>query len=233
MIYGGRANWDGVTLYGRRFAVRARHRADGELVYQVMNGRDYLRRLRRLIGGLIVGVLLVLLLLPQADLLPTRAESYWLALGEKLGIWLALAAAQFIACQFTPLGRYHAAEHMVINAVARGQSSLEQVEKAERFCWSCGTAYIGLTMYLLLPLAFLPLSADEFLVAFAAVLLLVLLLDRRLQLRRRPLARRIGQYWQLYLTTSPPRPEHVRVAHACAEKLLSLERGSSPRCRVE
>jgi uncharacterized protein YqhQ len=187
----------------------------------------WFRILLQLLGSIwalvsFVGTMAVIWLL--VDLLDSSAES----IGGPLGAVLAFLAAFpilpvllpfFAAMKFTPIGRYHGAEHKAVAAYEKyGEVTLEGAKGMSRIHPRCGT---NILIYIILAGI-----ADPF-VDWApyAVLQFILISEAWFVLGKTRASIAVGNFLQRYLTTSEPGRKELEVAVESLKELLRAEGG--------
>lgn len=247
LLLGGMARWGGVDLFGPNYSSSAERR-DGKIYVWIdpsnlwkpegvlgrISGWPILRSiffwfriLLQLLGSIwalvsFVGTMAVIWLL--VDLLDSSAES----IGGPLGAVLAFLAAFpilpvllpfFAAMKFTPIGRYHGAEHKAVAAYEKyGEVTLEGAKGMSRIHPRCGT---NILIYIILAGI-----ADPF-VDWApyAVLQFILISEAWFVLGKTRASIAVGNFLQRYLTTSEPGRKELEVAVESLKELLRAEGG--------
>jgi uncharacterized protein YqhQ len=161
-------------------------------------------------------------------LLISLAESATESVGGPLGVVLAFFAAFpilpvllpfFAAMKFTPIGRYHGAEHKAVAAYEKyGEVTFEGAKAMSRLHPRCGT---NILIYIILAGL-----ADPFIDwAPYAVLQFILLTEAWFIFGKTRVSIAIGDFLQKYFTTSEPGRKELEVAVESLKELLRAEAG--------
>ena len=120
---------------------------------------------------------------------------------------LALFAASF---RLLPIAGIHAAEHMVVHTLERGEPLLPSVvRRMPRVHPRCGTNLaVGASLFL--GMATIPIPSDEMRLILALVATLLLW-------------RRVGGFVQYWITTRPPSERHIQLGIKAAKELLEKQ----------
>jgi uncharacterized protein YqhQ len=159
------------------------------------------------------------------DLLQSATES----VGGPLGAVLAFLAdfpilpvllPFFIAMKFTPIGRYHGAEHKAVAAYEKyGEVTLEGAKSVSRIHPRCGT---NILIYIILVGLAGPYM--DWLTAWA-VLQFIVISEAWFIFGRTRASIAIGNFMQRYLTTREPHQKELEVAVESLNELLRAEEG--------
>jgi Protein of unknown function (DUF1385) len=127
----------------------------------------------------------------------------------------------FASMKFTPIGRYHGAEHKAVAAYEEhGEVTLEGAQKSSRIHPRCGTnilSYIVLAAVL-----------DPFIDWWGyAVLQFVLISEAWFIVGRTRPSIAVGNFLQRYFTTTEPRRDELEVAIESLRRLLQAEEESA------
>lgn len=130
--------------------------------------------------------------------------------------------------KLTDLGKYHAAEHMVISTLEKGLAlSIENLAKQEPAQVKCGSVwgiYITLISLVFMALNVPPLVASLFAVSIGFELFL---LDANSKPFMKPL-QRFALFIQRHLFTSKPEQEHLEHALVLGQAMLFYHKTQSP-----
>ncbi|BBL80485.1 hypothetical protein RxyAA322_23390 [Rubrobacter xylanophilus] len=246
LTFGGMARWDGLDLYGPNFMSVA-YRRDGEIHVRVEPSRlrpprspavQHLVRLpvvRSLFfwGRLVlqvVGSVWTLVFFAATlgalwllvSLLEVGQDASGGLLGALLGLMaefpiLPVLALFFAAMRFTPVGRYHGAEHKAVAAYERyGEVTLEKARASSRIHPRCGT---NILLYIILAAL-----ADPFIGWWGySVVQFVLISEAWFVLGQSRPSIAVGNFLQRYFTTTEPRREELEVAVESLRQLLRAE----------
>src|ERR687890_426791 len=123
----------------------------------------------------------------------------------------------FAAMRFTPIGRYHGAEHKAVAAYEEyGEVTLEGARKSSRVHPRCGTNILG---YIVLAAVLDPLVGWW----GYAILQFILISEAWFVLGATRPSIAVGAFLQRYFTTTEPRRAHLEVAVESLNKLLHAE----------
>jgi uncharacterized protein YqhQ len=138
-------------------------------------------------------------------------------------IYLLPLLIAIIYIKFTEAGKYHSAEHMVINAYENGGNlSIENVFKQPRSHLLCGTnPEIVLSLFFLLGFTFKVPFVLTLVLGVSLREEIITLLDKR---RGSLFGKGINKI-QIILFTSKPEEKHLLLAIKTLDKLLKLENG--------
>jgi uncharacterized protein YqhQ len=158
------------------------------------------------------------------DLMESATEYVGGPLGVVLGFFAAFPILPvlipfFVAMKFTPIGRYHGAEHKAVAAYEKyGEVTLEGAKSMSRIHPRCGT---NILIYIILAGL-----ADPF-VDWApyAVLQFILISEAWFIFGKTRVSIAIGNFMQKYLTTSEPGHKELEVAVESLKELLRAEAG--------
>ncbi len=246
LTFGGMARWDGLDLFGPNFMSVA-YRRDGEIHVRVEPSRlrpPQSPVVRRLVGLPVIRSLFFWgrLIVQVAGSVWTLAffaatlGALWLlvslleagrdASGGLLGPFLGLLAEFpilpvlalfFAAMRFTPVGRYHGAEHKAVAAYERyGEVTLEKARASSRIHPRCGT---NILIYIILAAL-----ADPFIGWWGySVLQFVLISEAWFVFGRSRPSIAVGNFLQRYFTTAEPRRAELEVAVESLRRLLQAE----------
>jgi hypothetical protein len=244
LVFGGMAHWDGLDLFGPNYMSVA-YRRKGEIHVRVEPSNikkpknSTVQRISRLPimrsvffwGRLllqVVGSLWVLLFFAAtlAGLwLFVRLMEFGSGAGPLGGIFaffaefpiLPMLLLFFAAMKFTPIGRYHGAEHKAVAAYEEhGEVTLEEVRKSSRVHPRCGTNILGYIV--------LAALLDPFIAWWGYAVLQFILISEAWYIfgKMRP-SIAVGNLLQRYFTTTEPRRAELEVAVESLSKLLQAE----------
>ncbi len=247
LLFGGMARWWGVDFFGPNYASSAERREDkiyvwigpfnvwrptGTLAHisewPIVRSIFFWFRLLLVLAGslrvLVFFVASMVLIWLFVSLLEEATES----IGGPLGAVLAFFAAFpilpvllpfFAAMKFTPIGRYHGAEHKAVAAYEKyGEVTLEGAQGVSRLHPRCGT---NILIYIILAGL-----ADPFIDwAPYAVLQFILISEAWFVFGKTKISIAVGYLMQRYLTTSEPRQKELEVAVESLNELLRAEGG--------
>jgi uncharacterized protein YqhQ len=244
LVFGGMAHWDGLDLFGPTYMSVA-YRKDGEIHVRVEPStirkpkNPTVLRISRLPvvrsvffwGRLIlqvVGSFWVLLFFAAtlaALWLFVRLMEFGSGTGPLGGVFaffaefpiLPMLFLFFAVMKFTPLGRYHGAEHKVVAAYERdGEVTLEGARKSSRIHPRCGTNILG---YIVLAALLDPLIAWW----GYAVLQFILISEAWYVFGKTRPSIAVGNFFQRYFTTTEPRRAELEVAVESLNRLIRAE----------
>ncbi|MDF2958622.1 MAG: hypothetical protein K0S39_357 [Paenibacillus sp.] len=187
--------------------------------------RSYENKLTATLNGILLFIGVSSLFLPSSGSAGSHSEVWSWSL-----LLLALVVAAcvlFLIFEiiFGPTGKYHAAEHMVANALERGwKLTVSNVQMQSRVHFRCGTnltVFIGLVILLLFPIKIWFIL--KMVIAWSIGMEIFLVNHKLLNVVLKPFYW-IGGLAQRFLFTSKPRTEHIEVAIACMKRLEELER---------
>ena len=123
----------------------------------------------------------------------------------------------FAAMKFTPIGRYHGAEHKAVAAYEKyGEVTLQNAKSVSRVHPRCGT---NILVYIILAALLDPLIAWW----GYAILQFILISEAWFVFGQTRPSIAVGNFLQRYLTTTEPRRAHLEVAVEGLNKLLQAE----------
>jgi len=123
----------------------------------------------------------------------------------------------FAAMKFTPIGRYHGAEHKAVAAYEKhGEVTLQNARAASRIHPRCGT---NILLYIVLAALLDPLIAWW----GYAILQFILISEAWFVFGQTRLSIVVGNFLQRYLTTTEPRRAQLEVAVESLDRLLQAE----------
>ncbi|GAA0321384.1 DUF1385 domain-containing protein [Bacillus carboniphilus] len=252
VIRGGRAGVKGITFYSDSFKSRATRKKTGEIattikriehsklqkISLVANKIPLVRGLWLFVDILVQAWKIYLALLSlnlffwvfftsnrtETTIFETYINEFFYDVKVHFGVILCFLLLYGIFIKVSPLGKYHAAEHMVDNAFEKtGDCELHNVTQASRIHESCGTNFV---VFLLIFYFIFFLIVDHY---YLVVVLSVMFgyevykIDSKWLL---PLLKPfywIGALFQYVLFTSVPKREHIEVAVASYKLLLESE----------
>ena len=130
---------------------------------------------------------------------------------------LPLLLLFFAAMKFTPIGRYHGAEHKAVAAYEKyGEVTLQNAKSASRIHHRCGT---NILFYIMLAALLDPLIAWW----GYAILQFILITEAWFVFSQTRPSIAVGNFLQRYLTTTEPRTSHLEVAVEGLNRLLQAE----------
>ena len=246
LLFGGMARWDGLDLFGPNYMSIA-YRRKGEIHVHVepSNVRKpkspLVRRLSRVPvirsfffwGRLLLQVVgsvwtLVFFAATMAVLwLFVRLMEFGSGEGALGGIFGFFAAFPilpvlflfFAGMRFTPIGRYHGAEHKVVAAYEKhGEVTLEGARTSSRIHPRCGTNILS---YIILAALLDPLIGWW----GYAILQFILISEAWFVLGGTRPSIAVGNFLQRYFTTTQPRDAELEVAVKSLNQLLEAEQG--------
>jgi uncharacterized protein YqhQ len=249
LLFGGMAHWDGLDLFGPNYMSVA-YRRKGEIHVRVEPSKirkprnPTVQRISRLPivrslffwGRLmlqVVGSFWVLLFFAAslaALWLFVRLMEFGSSVGPLGGVFaffaefpiLPMLILFFGAMKFTPIGRYHGAEHKAVAAYEQyGEVTLEGARKSSRVHPRCGTnilSYIVLAALL-----------DPFIAWWGYGILQFILISEAWYIfgKTRP-SIAAGNFLQRFFTTTEPRRAELEVAVESLNKLLQKELATTP-----
>jgi len=244
MVLGGMARWDGLDLFGPNYmSVAYRHK--GKIHVRVAPSSVWkpknptVRRLSRLPvvrsfffwGALILQVVgsvwtLVFFAVTLAALwVFVRLMELGSEEGALSGVFsffaqfpvLPVLLLFFAAMKFTPIGRYHGAEHKAVAAYEEhGEVTLEGAQKSSRIHPRCGTNILS---YIVLAALLDPLISWW----GYAVVQFILISEAWFVFGKSKPSIAVGNFLQRYFTTTEPRRAELEVAVASLNRLLRAE----------
>jgi len=253
MLFGGMARWDGLDLFGPGYMSSA-YRKKGEIHIRVEPSNLWrpknpaVRRASELPilrsfffwGRLFVQVVgsvwtLVFFAATMAAL--------WLfvslmqfgsgdgVLGSAFGFFAAfpilpILVLFFAVMKFSPLGRYHGAEHKAVAAYEKqGEVTLENAKKASRIHPRCGTNILA---YIILAALLDPLIGWW----GYAILQFILISEAWFVFGKSRASIAVGDFLQKYFTTTEPRRAELEVAVESLKRLIRAEEGKDDESLV-
>jgi uncharacterized protein YqhQ len=244
LVFGGMAHWDGLDLFGPNYMSVA-YRKDGEIHVRVEpssikkpKNPTVLRISRWPIirsvffwGRLVLQVVgsFWVLLFFAATLavlwLFVRLMEFGSGTGPLGGVFaffaefpiLPMLLLFFAAMKFTPLGRYHGAEHKVVATYEEhGEVTLEGARKSSRIHPRCGTNILSYIVAAAL--------LDPFIAWWGyAVLQFILISEAWFVFGKTRPSIVVGNFFQRYFTTTEPRQAELEVAVESLNRLLKAE----------
>ena len=244
LTFGGMARWDGLDLFGPNFMSVA-YRRKGDIHVKVEPSA--LRQptnpaLQRVSRWPIIRSLFL-----WGRLLLQVVGSFWVLLffvATIAGLWLFVRLMElgsgegllggvfsffaqfpilpvlllfFAAMKFTPIGRYHGAEHKAVAAYEKyGEVTLQNARGVSRVHPRCGT---NILLYIILAALLDPLITWW----GYAILQFILISEAWFIFGQTRLSIAVGNVLQRYLTTTEPRRAQLEVAVESLNKLLQAE----------
>jgi uncharacterized protein YqhQ len=255
LVFGGMARWDGLDLFGPNYMSIA-YRRDGEIHVKVeptsvrKPKNPAVLRLSRLpvirsfffwgrILFQVVGSIWTLVFFAVTlGILWLFVRLMEFGSGEGLfgGVFAFLAAVPilpilllfFATMKFSPIGRYHGAEHKAVAAYEKyGKVTLQNAKLSSRLHPRCGTNILG---YIVLAALLDPLIGWW----GYAVLQFILISEAWFVFGNTRPSIAVGNILQKYLTTTEPRRAELEVAVESLNRLLEAEQGlTSGELRVQ
>ena len=247
LLLGGMARWWGVDFFGPNYMSSAERRDDKIYVwiepFNMWRPKDTLGRvlewpiLRSLLfwarflillagslRALISFVAIMAALWVFVSLMEVGTESIGGPVGDVLAFFAAFPILPallpfFVAMKFTPIGRYHGAEHKAVAAYEKhGEVTLEGAKGMSRIHPRCGT---NILIYIIL-VAFLDPFIDW---TPFAVLQFILISEAWFIFGKTRVSIIVGNFLQRYFTTSEPHQKELEVAVESLKELLRAEAG--------
>src|ERR687884_793189 len=246
LVFGGMARWDGLDLFGPNYTSVA-YRRKGEIHVKIEPSRlrrptnPTIQRVSRWpvirsfflwsrVFAQVFGSIWSLLFF-AATLAVLWLFVSLMQLGSGAGVLggvfaffaefpiLPILLIFFAAMKFTPIGRYHGAEHKAVAAYEKyGEVTLEGAKSMSRLHPRCGT---NILIYIILAGL-----ADPFIDwAPYAVLQFILISEAWFVFGRTRFSIAVGNFIQRYLTTSEPGPKELELAVESLNELLRAEKG--------
>jgi uncharacterized membrane protein len=252
LSFGGMARWDGLDLFGPNYSSIAYRKDGeihvrlepsrtkppkspllrrvsrwpvvrsfffwGRLVAQVAGSVWVLVLFAAILGGLWLFVRLMEL---GSDYGPPGL------VGGALGLFAQFPVLPFLLffllfMKFSPIGRYHGAEHKAVAAYERfGEVTLEGARTSNRLHPRCGT---NILIYIVLAALLDPLIPWW----PYAILQFILISEAWYAFGRSRPSIAVGNFLQKYFTTAEPRTEELEVAVRSLNELLGAERQKAP-----
>jgi len=248
LVFGGMARWDGLDLFGPNYMSIA-YRREGEIHVEVeptsvrKPKNPALLRVSRLpvIRSIFFWARLLLQVVGSIWTLLFFALTMgilWMfvrlmefgsgegLLGGVLGFFAAVPILPilllfFAGMKFTPIGRYHGAEHKAVAAYEKyGEVTLQNAKKSSRLHPRCGTNILG---YILLAALLDPLIGWW----GYAVVQFILISEAWFVFGNTRPSIAVGNLLQRYLTTTEPRRAELEVAVESLNQLLEAENGQT------
>ena len=247
LVLGGMARWDGLDLFGPNYmSVAYRHKGKIHVRVEpssIWKPRDpTVQRLSRLpvVRSFFFWGRLILQVVGSVWTLVFFAATLaalWLfvrlmelgRLGSEEGLFggvfsffaefpvLPVLLLFFAAMKFTPIGRYHGAEHKAVAAYEEhGEVTLEGAQRSSRIHPRCGTNILS---YILLAALLDPLIGWW----GYAVLQFILISEAWFVFGKTRPSIAVGNFLQRYFTTTEPRRAELEVAVESLKKLLQAE----------
>ena len=244
LVFGGMAHWDGLDLFGPNYmSVAYRRKGEIHVCVEPSNIKkpknSTVQRISRLPivrsvffwGRLLLQVVgsfwvLTFFAATLAGLwLFVRLMEFGSGAGPLGGIFaffaefpiLPMLLLFFAAMKFTPIGRYHGAEHKAVAAYEEhGEVTLEGARKSSRVHPRCGTNILGYIV--------LAALLDPFIAWWGYAVLQFILISEAWYIfgKMRP-SIAVGNLLQRYFTTTEPRRAELEVAVESLSKLLQAE----------
>jgi uncharacterized protein YqhQ len=247
LLFGGMARWWGVDFFGPNYASSAERREDKIYVWidpfnvwrptgtlarisewPVVRSVFFWFRILLVLAGSIRALVFFVATMAVIWFLVHLAESATDSVGGPLGAVLAFFAAFpilpvllpfFASMKFTPIGRYHGAEHKAVAAYEKyGEVTLEGAKGVSRLHPRCGTNILIYIILAGLANPFIPWASY-------AVLQFVLISEAWFVFGRTRVSIAVGNLMQRYLTTSEPCQKELEVAVESLNELLRAEGG--------
>jgi uncharacterized protein YqhQ len=248
LVFGGMARWDGLDLFGPNYMSIA-YRRKGEIHVKVeptsvrKPENPAVLRFSRLPvirsfffwGRLLYQVVgsvwtLVFFAVTMGILwLFVRLMEFGSGEGPLGGVFAFFAAVPilpilllfFAAMKFTPIGRYHGAEHKAVAAYEKyGEVTLQNAKMSSRLHPRCGTNILG---YIVIAALLDPLIGWW----GYAVLQFILISEAWFVFGKSRPSIAVGNLLQKYLTTTEPRRAQLEVAVESLNRLLEAEQGQA------
>src|SRR5215216_5330588 len=231
LVFGGMARWDGLDLFGPNYTSFA-YRRKGEIHIKIEPSvlrrptNPAVQRVSRwpvirsffLWGRVFAQVFgsIWSLLFFAATLAVLWLFVSLMQLGSGAGA-LGGAFAFFAALKFTPIGRYHGAEHKAVAAYETyGEVTLQNARNSSRIHPRCGT---NILLYIMLAALLDPLIAWW----GYAILQFILISEAWFIFGMTRPSIAVGNFLQRYLTTTEPRRYQLEVAVESLNRLLQAE----------
>lgn len=244
LLFGGMARWDGLDLFGPNYMSIA-YRKDDEIHVRVEPSNlwrpkdptvERISRLPVVRSFFFWGRLLFQLVGSVWTLLffAVTLAVLWLfvrlmefgsgegTLGALFGFFAAFPILPvlllfFAGMKFTPIGRYHGAEHKVVAAYEKyGEVTLQAAKSASRIHPRCGTNILG---YIFLAALLDPLVGHW----SYAILQFILISEAWFVFGKTRPSIAVGNFLQRYFTTTEPRRVELEVAVESMNRLLQAE----------
>ena len=248
LVLGGMARWDGLDLFGPNFmSVAYRHRGTIHVrvepssiwkpknpAVQRVSRWPVLRSIffwGRLILQVVGSIWTLLFFAATLVALWLFVRLMELGSGEGAlgGVFAFFAAFPilpvlllfFAAMKFSPIGRYHGAEHKAVAAYEEhGEATLEAARRSSRIHPRCGTNILS---YIILAALLDPLIAWW----GYAVLQFILISEAWFVFGKTRPSIAVGNFLQIYFTTTEPRRAELEVAVESLKELLHAEEESA------
>ncbi len=255
LVFGGMARWDGLDLFGPNYMSTA-YRREGEIHIKVEptsvrkpKNPTVLRISRlpvmrsiffwgRLLLQVVGSIWTLLFFAVTMGVLWLFVRLMEFGSGEGLfgGVFGFFAAVPilpilllfFAGMKFTPIGRYHGAEHKAVAAYEKyGEVTLQNAKKSSRLHPRCGTNILG---YIVLAALLDPLIGWW----GYAVVQFILISEAWFVFGNTRPSITVGNLLQEHLTTTEPRRAELEVAVESLNQLLKAEQGlTSGELRVQ
>jgi hypothetical protein len=248
LVFGGMAHWDGLDLFGPNYMSVA-YRRNGEIEVRVEPSSLWKPKNPTVVRVFRWPILRSIFF--WARLILQVVGSFWMLVffvATLAGLWLFVRLMElssgkgfvggvfsyfaefpilpvlllfFAAMKFTPIGRYHGAEHKAVAAYEEhGEITLEGARKSSRIHPRCGTnilSYIVLAALL-----------DPFVDWWGYTILQFILISEAWFVfgETRP-SIAVGNFIQRYFTTTEPRRAELEVAVESLKRLLQAEKEHS------
>jgi uncharacterized protein YqhQ len=246
LIFGGMARWDGLDLFGPNYMSVA-YRRKGEIHVKVEPStlrqptNPTVQRVSRwpiirsfflwgrVFAQLFGSVWSLLFFTATMAVLWLFVRLMQLGSGEGAigGVFAFFAAFPilpillifFAAMKFTPIGRYHGAEHKAVAAYEKyGEVTLQNAKGSSRIHPRCGT---NILLYIIIAALLDPLIAWW----GYAILQFILISEAWFIFGKTRPSIAVGNFLQRYLTTTEPRRAQLEVAVESLNQLLEAEQG--------
>ena len=255
LVFGGMARWDGLDLFGPNYMSVA-YRRKGEIHVKVeptsvrkpknpvvlrISRLPVIRSIffwGRLLLQVVGSIWTLLFFAVTMGVLWLFVRLMEFGSGEGLfgGVFGFFAAVPilpilllfFATMKFTPIGRYHGAEHKAVAAYEKyGEVTLQNAKTSSRLHPRCGTNILG---YIILAALLDPLIAWW----GYGVLQFILISEAWFVFGKTRPSIAVGNLLQKYLTTTEPRRAQLEVAVESLNQLLKAEQGrTSGELRVQ
>ena len=246
LVFGGMARWDGLDLFGPNYTSIA-YRRKGEIHVKIEPSalrkltnpaaerlsrwpiiRSFFlwgRVFAQVFGSLwsllfFAATLAVLWLFVRLMQLGSGAQTFGnvFAFFAEFPI-LPILLLFFAAMKFTPIGRYHGAEHKAVAAYEKyGEVTLQNARNSSRIHPRCGT---NILLYIMLAALLDPLVAWW----GYAIVQFILISEAWFVFGKSSPSIAVGNFLQRYLTTTEPRRSQLEVAVESLNRLLRAEEG--------
>ncbi|MFL0361662.1 DUF1385 domain-containing protein [Pseudobacillus sp. 179-B 2D1 NHS] len=144
-------------------------------------------------------------------------------------VWLLSHALFILLPKITPLGKYHAAEHQIVNAYEQGKNiSLDNIKLASRVNRHCGTNLLVFIVSITIILVTL-LDINSLLAGLIGISV-----GTEIHFNRNKVIEKVlvpfyilGSFLQFYVFTSKANEEHLEVAIASWNELIRVDKENS------